>query len=755
MRKLYPSISTVKSKNCFSRHSAPCLNSLVHFLLSLSLVLQTYTTLAIASCPNWPESDSKRNKLLAAPPQSDGESHQADQTRAAGMLGKLPLSFEPNRGQTAASVRFLSRANGANLFLASNEAVMSLRGSARAAGKDCLRMSLVGASSRPEIEGLDQLPSRSNYLLGSNKGKWLTNIPQFAKVIYRQVYPGIDLIYHGNQQRIEYDFVIAPGANPDVITLKFKGARRLRLDDCGDLIAETKAGEMQQHHPVIYQEKAGTRVAIQGRFVISGRRQVRFEVGSYDRSRELVIDPTLAWSTYIGASGDDNGQAIAIGGGYAFITGDTADVATDYPATGGSYDTSQNGGTDVFVTKLALDGSSLVYSTFLGGSSGETGYGIAVLDGYAYVTGVTASTNFPTTAGAYDTSQNGSNDAFVTKLSQNGASLMYSTFLGGSSADYASSITVNCGGEAFVTGQTSSSGFPTSNCATGHCSKSTSNDAFVSKLSSTGNSLGWSIYLGGNGSDSGNAIALGGPDTVYVVGDTFSTNFPAVTTSTGGAANGYDSTFNSTTGSRDVFISKVGASGGSYKALQSTYIGGDNDNTGLGVAVSSDGSVYITGTTLAGVSTSFPTTNGAYDTTHNGDYDVFVSSFSGDLTALSASTFIGTNDFEEGRGIALCNDGVYVTGDTFSSTFPPGTGFVGNAGYSDAFVLKLSTSLTSLTFSRFLGGSMDDVGNGIAAEGASAYVVGTTYSTDFTTTAGAYDTSHNGNADVFVSKVAS
>src|SRR5882672_6446297 len=375
--------------------------------------------------------------------------------------GKLPLQFEANRGQTQKDVRFLSHGPGYNLYLTAGEAVLVLtkpnpdakrdvrdtqaRPDAKAPLKSvALRMSLVGATRDPQVSGLDELPGKANYFVGRDRSKWHTNVPTYAKVHYKNVYPGIDLVYYGNQRQVEYDFVVAPGSDPKKIVLDFKGVKNLDIDARGDLVLHAPGGDVRQHKPVVYQEIDGVRHEIDGHYAIKPGKRVGFQVAAYDTSRPLVIDPVLSYSTYLGDSGfTDLRSSIAVDrDGNAYVAGFTN--SKDFPTTAGAFQPSNGdccgSGSDVFVTKLDPTGTGLVYSTYLGGINFDQIGGIAVdTDGNAYLTGNTNSPNFPTTPGAFGTSLNGggsnfgtnsSSDAFVTKLNATGSALVYSTYLG-------------------------------------------------------------------------------------------------------------------------------------------------------------------------------------------------------------------------------------------------------------------------------------------------------------------------------------
>src|SRR3989454_424664 len=364
----------------------------------------------------------------APAPRTSTEIPQATKPQVLAAYGKLPLSFEANQGQTEPQVKFLSRGRGYTLFLTHTEAVLTLTKADAHAKRQIsgdatlvepekragtvLRMKFVGANPAPAVAGVGELPGKSNYFVGNDPKKWRANVPTYAKVRYQDLYPGIDVVYYGNQQQLEHDFVISPGADPKVITLAFEGVDGVAIDAQGDLVLQADGGEVRLRKPVVYQELRGQRAVIPTRYVIKAERQVAFEVAAYDATKPLIIDPVLAYSTYLGGSGGDQGFGIAADAvGNAYVTGFTG--STNFPTTAGAFG---GGGVDAFVTKLSPTGA-LVYSTYLGGSGGDEGRGIAVdVAGNAYVTGSTGSTDFPTTAGAVRTTNSGVVGAFVAKL---------------------------------------------------------------------------------------------------------------------------------------------------------------------------------------------------------------------------------------------------------------------------------------------------------------------------------------------------
>ncbi|MFC1981423.1 SBBP repeat-containing protein [Chloroflexota bacterium] len=661
--------------------------------------------------------------------------------------GQLPLSFEANQGQADDQVRFLSRGNGYNLFLTSSEAVLTLSKHTTTTTVDpeitqateyaVLRMQPVGANPEPDIAGVEELPGKSNYIIGNDPQQWHTNVPNYAKVRYQHIYSGVDLVYYGNQRQLEYDFIVAPGADAEAIGLEFKGAERLALDAQGNLIIHITGGKVIQNAPIIYQEFDGIKQGIPGGYVLLNNNMIGFQVGTYDTSRPLVIDPVVIFSTYLGGSGGDYGFGIAVDDqGCSHVTGYTG--STNFP-TQDAYQGTNNGDNDAFVTKLSDSGNSLVYSTYLGGSNNDYGADIVVDgQGSAYIIGLTDSTNFPTLNPYQGVYGGGFGDVFVTKLSASGSSLVYSTYLGGTGMDNGYSIAVDGQGSSYVTGYTGSTNFPTQDAYQGALTGIP--DAFVTKFSTSGSSLVYSTYLGGSGSDYGYGIAVDGTGSAYITGNTNSTNFPT--------QNPYQGT---NAGSNDAFVTKFAASGNSLSC--STYLGGANDDYGYDIAVDGQSCPHVTGRTF---STNFPTYN-AYQGTIAGDNDAFVTKFASSGSSLVYSDYLGGTACDCGRGIAVdCHGSAHVTGWTFSNDFPTQNACQEtNAGGNDAFVTKFSTSGNSHEYSTYLGGNNDDSGADIAVDcQGCAYVTGDTGSTNYPTL-NPYQGANAGGIDAFVTKLCS
>ena len=718
----------------------------------------------------------------AEPSQAPGPASKSDdavRVRVIGAFGKLPLSFEANRGQTDSQVRFLSRGPQHTLLLAPTEAVLifitrehpeGVEGQAtkaklakpRPATRTALRMTFLGANPDARVTGREELPGKANYFIGNDPAGWRTNVPTYARVHYEDLYPGIDLVYYGNQRQLEYDFVVRPGADPRRIALGFRGAQRLEVDPQGDLVLHTAAGAIRQRKPIIYQEVAGRRVEIPGDYVLRDGQRVGFHVAAYDTSLPLIIDPVLSYSTYLGGMEFDEGRGITVDAttGEAYVTGFTNSF--DFPTIAGSFQTAfAQGNGDAFVTKLNATGSALVYSTYLGGNGADEGRGIAIDSiGQAYVTGITGSSNFPTTPGAYQTVTGGGSegtiDAFVTKLNFDGSMLLYSTYLGGNGQDSGLGIAVDSNFNAYVTGSTvpffdaNTPNFPTTPGAFQTAFGGGGGDAFVTKLKPDGSGLVYSTYLGGSGSDTGFGIALGTGGNAYVTGSTDSIDFPT----TGGA---FQTAFGGGLG--DAFVTKLNPFGAGLD--YSTYLGGTRSDEGFAIAVDTGGNAYVTGDTD---STDFPTTTGAFQTVIGSPAefvgDAFVTKLNATGSALSYSTYLGGDGSDQGNGIAVDTSGnAYVTGFTGSTNFPATAGPFGPGGGGDAFVTALNpTGTAPLVFSTYLGGTGGDMGMGITVDAMSspnAYVVGITQSTDFPTTPGAFDTMFNGGFDdAFVAKIA-
>ncbi|MCH8318627.1 MAG: SBBP repeat-containing protein, partial [Bacteroidetes bacterium] len=531
--------------------------------------------------------------------------------KIAESYGNLPMSFELNQGQVDEKVDFIARSEGYNLFLTHNEAVLTL-------DDQVLRIQILNANQFSAVSGIEKQSGISNYFIGNDPAQWRSHIPHYKKVKYQQVYPGIDIIYYGNQRKLEYDFVVAPGADPENILIGFDGAEHITINKAGDLVLQLSENkEVIQKAPFIYQTIDGKEVKIEGHYVKKGKYKVGFEVGNYDTDQPLIIDPVVFYSTFLGGSGIDNGLRISVdNSGNAFIIGNTRSI--DFPVTSGAFDITKAGpltgsaANDIYVAKLSADGSSLIYATYLGGSKREIVPRIAIDNsGNAYISSFTLSTDFPTTPGVIrETPFPGTggtlDDIIVAKLSPDGSSLVYSTYLGASGDEQPFAIAVEPSGNVCVTGQSNSASYPTTPGAFS-TTKSTNFDGVVTRINADATAILYSTFLGGNGdNDTPMDIALDDSGRVYITGTINSTNFPTTT--------GALQTTNS--GKFDLFMTILDPAGnGVNDLIYSTYFGGSLNDQGRGIAIDNSGDVYITGFTP---STDLPTTTGSFQPTYGG-----------------------------------------------------------------------------------------------------------------------------------------
>src|SRR5436190_1685275 len=709
------------------------------------------------------------SQLLSAPTGHAWAGHTARSSEASKReirkaYAQLPPSFIRNAGQIDPQIKFYAQGPRYSFAFMRKDVILSFTRKSERLGLD---LRFLGTTGNALPEGELQHPGKVNYFIGDDRTKWRTGLPSYGRVVYRNLWPGVDMAFKGAAGRLEYDFVVHPGAPPSDIHLAYRGANGISLDRGGNLAIRTSFGVLTDTRPRTYELVDGKRVQIASRFILGNGGRFRFKVGSYDTRRSLVIDPGLVYSTYLGGSSDDNGLGIALDvTGDAYVTGFTA--SSNFPTPTGAFDTTYNGGTaDVFVTKLNPAGTSALYSTYIGGSSNDQGFGIAVdVNGNAYVTGLTGSTNFPTRAdtsqippGSFvyrSTYQGGSTDAFVTKLNATGSALVFSTFAGGSGADEGWGINVHSSGDVYVTGDTTSTNWAATTFAL-QKTNAGGMDAFFLRLDRFAAAAGYMTYIGGSGTDSARAIAIEENRNVYLTGGTTSSNFPTTPTSFDTSANGGE----------DAFVTKLNyggstmVGGDTYARGYSTYLGGSGTDRGLGITIDIAGNAYATGIT----SSPFPTTAGAFATTYGGGaFDAFVTKVNPLGTALVYSTYLGGSGDDRGQGVAIDPGGdAHVVGRTNSSNFPTTPGAFDtswNTG-DDAFVTKFNPAGSNpLLYSTFLGGSSGPSGNNdrgmaIALDSAgNAYVTGLTASTNFPTTPGAFDTSYNGGpTDAFVTKL--
>jgi hypothetical protein len=676
--------------------------------------------------------------------------------------GRVPMSFEPNLGQTASRVRFLAHGPGSTTFLTDTGAVLAIskqlgkgtspvppgsglitspasRPSAPKTITHFVRMSFVGANPRPQVSGTSELPGVANYFIGNDQTKWQTDVPTYRGVRYRSIYPGIDLSWEGKHGGLEYRFTLAPGASAGAIQMRFRGASSLRTDANGDLLVNVAGHLIRESPPHAYQRSNGMRIVVRAAYTMEPGDKVGFSVPRRDPTEPLMIDPSLVYSTYLGGSDNDDATGIALdGSGDAYVTGHTQ--STDFPTKNAiqSSHAPDPGAQDAFVAELAPDGSSLVYSTYLGGSNVDVATAIAVDGtGDAYVTGHTYSGDFPTKDPIQGSKVGGiPDDAFIAELALAGSSLVYSTYLGGSGYDEASGIAVHGSGDAYVFGFTSSTDFPTVNPIQG-----SNTGTFVAELAPGGSSLVYSTYLGGSSGHDyiASGIAVDGSGDAYVAGYTNATDFPTKDPIQGLNAGGYDS-----------FVAELAPGGSSL--VYSTYLGGSGADWAFGIAVDGSGDAYVAGSTT---STDLPTKDPVQGS-FAGNADAFAAELAPAGSSLVNSTYLGGSGGDDALAITVDGSGdTYVAGDTSSLDFPTEDPIQGsNAGSTDSFVAELAPAGSSLVYSTYLGGSGFERANGITVDGSGdAYVAGVTASPDFPTT-NPIQGSLAGSYDAFVAKIA-
>ena len=645
----------------------------------------------------------------------------------------LPAFFIPNLGQTDPSVRFMVDTPELRAGFTASSAIFQL-------DRFTLRVRFANANAHPVIEGVERLSAHANFLIGDRPQDWKANLPVYQKILYRDLYPGIDMSYGGAGHRIKSEFLVAPGTDPTQIRLNYSGASLsiaangdllIHMGDNGRLGGGDGNGEAREAAPIIYQDgyrdaansgreaAGGGRVEIPGRYLLLDAHTVGFEIAAYDRSRPLIIDPVLSYATYLGGSG------------MGAVTGVAVDSAGDLYATGwteslnsqiaGAIQASNAGGVDAFVAKLTPAGSGLVYATYIGGRGDDRGQAIAVDGaGQAYVTGSTASTNFPLAAPIQST-LGGGRDAFALKLNALGNMLVYSTYLGGVNTDTGNAIAVDSSGNAYIAGDTLSANFPVRDAE--QSALAGSQNAFVTKLTSAGGVV-FSTLLGGSTVDHAGGIALDSSHNVYVAGGTTSTNFPVV-----GAIQAVNG------GYQDAFLTKLNSAGSAI--VYSTYLGGSGGETGTpeqanAVAVDASGSAYIAGATN---SVNFPVTAGAFQTSYNAVEAAFAAKVNPAGNALVYSTYLGGSGFNWANGLAVAANGsAYVAGYTSSFDFPTAAPVQASLnGLYDAFVSVFNAAGNALSFSTYYGGSGSDEANAIAVDASgNMYLGGQTSSIDLT-----------------------
>jgi hypothetical protein len=625
---------------------------------------------------------------------------------------RLPLFFVPTLGQAGAAAAFTLRSAQLSAQFTAAQTRFDF-------GEARLTVRFAGANPQVRLEAADPLPGRVNYLLGSRREQWQTDVPTYGTILYHDLYPGIDLAYSVAEGRLKSEFRVSPGADPGAIRWQYRGGAAPRIPGDGGLVVAAGGGELREQPPVMYQEEDGRRVPVQGTFRLLDGGLAGFATGAFDHQRPLVIDPILSYSTYLGGGGQDSARAIAVdAAGYAYVAGYTD--STDFPSATPLQ--TKSGGVDAFVAKLNPAGNALVYCTYLGGGWDDRAFSLATdARGNVYVAGWTYSPNFPTTAGARQRSLGGGRDAFVSKLNPAGNSLVYSTYLGGGGHDSANAIAVDAAGNAYIAGDTYSSDFPVSNAFQG--SSGGGQDGFVAKLNPAGSALLWSTYLGGNGDDRANALALDASGNIYVTGGTFSTNFPT-----------FHAMQPTNAGGQDAFVTKLAVDGRTL--VYSTYLGGSGgsvtaNEAGAAIRVDAAGSAYIAGTTS---STNFPLANAFQSALGGGGIDAFVTRLNSTGSALVYSTYLGGTGADYATAASLSPSGALaVVGYTMSSNFPVAAALqTAKSGGYDGFVTRFSPAGNTLETSTYWGGSGSEAIYAVSMDRAGTmWIAGQTLSVNY------------------------
>ncbi|MDJ0556689.1 MAG: SBBP repeat-containing protein [Microcoleaceae cyanobacterium MO_207.B10] len=661
------------------------------------------------------------------------------------------LSFMENVGQINNSeIEYLAKANNYDLLFSQNEIIFGAAVEREGqTTSDVVKLNFPNANPNSTIKPLNQLPGVANFFQGNNSNNWHTNIPTYGAIEYENLYPGIDLIYSSIDGKLKRDFIVAPETDTSQILLNYSGVENISILPDGSLLIDTELGELSEVSPIAYQEIDGQQIAVEVAYQLLGNNQVGFNIGEYNQDYELIIDPTIEYSTLIGGNGFDRGNGIAVDvAGNVYITGDTTSV--DFPTLNAIQPEFNGGGVvfnnDAFVTKLDQNGTVL-WSTYFGGSNDEFGIDIAVdLTGGVYVTGNTNSLDF-LTVNAFQTTYGGGSfngDAFVTKLSSLGNSVQYSTYLGGRDEDISRGIAVDNNGNAYVTGSTGGfSPFPalpvpgfvdfptTENAFQSTSTNNLDRDAFVTKLSGNGKTLVYSTLLSGLDFDAATDIDVDNQGNAYLTGSTRSFNFPI--------RNAIQPIYG---GDSDIFITKLNRDGSDL--LFSTFYGRSDGDSGSGIAVDLAENIYVTGTTGTRIFEGdiaippvgdFPTFSGFQNLFGGGSSDGIVMKINRN-GSLGYGSFLGGNSSEFANDITVDDLGnVYVTGSTASVNFPIINGFQEGVGFGlpdDAFISKVSSNGLLLDYSATIGGVGNESGNGITIDPArNIYVVGFSDSVDF------------------------
>lgn len=671
--------------------------------------------------------------------------------------GQIPLSFEANEGQVPSEYSFVAHGAAYDSYFAPRGVLIAMHSTTGAANRQ-VRISFGGGgASTPH--GVDILPTRTNYFIGNDPARWQTNVPSFGRIRYERVFPGVDVAFYGRRKQLENDFIVQPGADPAAVSFQVAGADSVAVDSAGDLVVQVAGEELRWKKPGIYQEDGGGQKWIDGGYVVGPANTVKFRVGAYDRTRALVIDPVLVFSTYMGRNLDETGIRIALDAAGNIVVGGVT-TSNNFPVVNSLDPPVGRSTTDAFVIRVSPDGATLLSSTVIGGNRRTVGAGLA-LDGAGniYLAGATIADDYPTTKGVFQPAYAGGGDlgssvgdGFITKLDPSASKILYSTFLGGSDSDGIAAIAVDAQGNAYVTGGTTSNNFPVSSNAFQSFYRGSSNnaqikvgDAFVTKINPNATAIVYSTLLGGSGDDAPSSIVVDAGGVAYVGGYTGSTNFPVLNAAIPAfkGSGGQEYTYFG-----DGFISAIKPDGSGL--VYSTYLGGRFDDGVTALALDKSGALYATGYTL---STDFPLAgNSAQTTNHGSGTNVLIHPGDGFLTkfdkngAIVYSTYLGGAGDDSGLGVATDGAGnVYVTGFTNSSDFPltapvqntnKGGGGQPYLRSGDAFVTQFNPA-GAIVFSTFIGGSKDDGGVGIVVDsGGSIYITGNTMSLDFPVTAG-------------------
>ena len=688
------------------------------------------------------------------------------QLRSTGDFGRMPLYFIANQGQMDKQVAFYAAGKDKTIYFTPEGLTIALsetkkREEGAPSERWVVKLDFIGANRKARPAGVKKTGALVSYFKGKPE-EWHTGLPTYSKVVYLDLWPGIDLVYHGTVNRLKYEFIVHPGADPSRIRLAYRGATDVSLTARGQIEVTTPLGNFQDDVPQAFQEIAGKRASVSLAYRLGEGPANQppnqsisiygFQVGAYNPALPLVIDPAiLVYCGYVGGSSGDYGSAIAVdSSGNAYITGSTSSDQITFPVAVGP-DITHNGGGEAFVAKVSASGTALIYCGYIGGSTSDSGCGIAVdSSGSAYITGHTLSSQstFPVTVGP-DLTYAGNFDGFVAKVSASGTALIYCGYIGGSSDDFGWAIAVDGSENAYITGQTKSvqPGFP---AAVGPdvTYNGGYTDAFVAKVNASGTGFSYCGYIGGSGQEYGLAIDVRA-GYAYVTGytDSNESSFPV--------AVGPDLTIN---GHIDVFVAKVNDTGTGFSYCG--YIGGSEGENGYGIAVDGSGNAFVTGNTSSSQS-SFPVSAGP-DLTHNGSADAFVAKIDASGTALTYCGYLGGSSNDWGRGIDADSSGnAYITGYTESteSSFPVigGPDLTFNGGFWwDAFVAKVNTAGDGLIYCGYIGGSGDEKANGIAVDiSGNAYVVGQTQSSEasFPVTVGPNLTYSGAYDDAFVAKI--